>query len=556
MASIDDILAGVGGNTRADFSGLFSGPVDAYNAGRDTKAKNDLRDAFKDGVPTTPDGQPDFGAMAKVFFQKGAPEQGAAAANLDLQRQGIQQNREAGSFIATGQQPTQPTDASNFPPSSSRAAGTVVAPPLNRGGVAPQGSGPQGPQGGATLMKVLAAQGIPNDQLGAAASSIGRQMGVDPNAPLDLNDPQVRNVLAPAVAQMKRQGLGQVQSPQSGDNPQQPMPQPGQQPPGPQVAQAPPQQQPMAPQQAAPSPFDNAVAAGLIPPGIDPNRYVAGLKYRAAALPAGPAQKSAQDQVNAINKATELTTGQRDYAASQTNPKLDDYAAQKEAATASAKGVAESDVKEQDALISDGKMASKRLTTLNTISNIIGSDKNMTLGFGADTSLKVKLALEQMGVNVGDLSGPQAIQKLNAALASESTKSISPRPAQFEFKTFLGNNPGLSLDKAGNERVIGIFSQLAKRDVDIGRLARQNRDNWNNWDNVVENYDKKNPILDPVSKKPITTDSIVAPGPSKASSPASPVFSSPSDVHAAIAAGKLKSGDAFKTSDGRTKYVP
>ena len=108
----------------------------------------------------------------------------------------------------------------------------------------------------------------------------------------------------------------------------------------------------------------------------------------------------------------------------------------------------------------------------------------------------------------------------NAALASESAKAISARPAQFEFKTFLGNNPGLSLDKEGNQRVIGIFSQLAKRDVDLGRLARQNRDNWDNWDNVVQQYDKQNPIRDPGSGRVITTDSVVAPGPQQNKPPA------------------------------------
>src|SRR6185312_566666 len=113
------------------------------------------------------------------------------------------------------------------------------------------------------------------------------------------------------------------------------------------------------------------------------------------------------------------------------------------------------------------------------------------------------------GMDVGDLSGAQAIQKLNGQLASEAAKSVSPRPAQFEFKTFLNNNPGLSLDKAGNLRVLGIFSQLAKRDVDLGRLARQNRDNWQNWDNVVEKYDKQNPVRDPVTHTVLSTDSVI-----------------------------------------------
>jgi hypothetical protein len=67
-------------------------------------------------------------------------------------------------------------------------------------------------------MGILTAQGIPNDQLGAASASLARQLGVeDPNAPIDVNNPQVRNVLVPAIQQLKRMGVGQVvpQQPQT-----------------------------------------------------------------------------------------------------------------------------------------------------------------------------------------------------------------------------------------------------------------------------------------------------------------------------------------------------
>jgi hypothetical protein len=456
MADIDSIIAGSGGNTRADFSNLFSGGFDSFFKGRDEKAKNDLRDAFKDGVPLTPDGQPDFASMAKTLYQKGGFDQGTAAANLGLQQQNLQAGREGANFVATGN-PGGPQAQAPIvsPPSINRSGTATVAPPLNKGGTTPQG-GDQGVTPAAFLQK----QGIQpgyNMEVGLAAF---KRYGIDPDQTFNPNDPQIGARLAPVIQRLK--ASGQIQPPQPGDNPPQGQP----------VAQNIPQQAPQQAAPQAPSPFGNAVAAGLIPPGVDPNRYVAGLKYRAAALPKGPAQEVIQKQVDAIDKATELTATQRDFNAARANPKLDDYTAEREAATASAKGVAEANVKEQDGLIADGKAASRRLTTLNTIANIINSDKSMTLGFGADTSLKVKMALEQMGVNVGDLSGPQAIQKLNAALAAESTKAISPRPAQFEFKTFLGNNPGLSLDRAGNERVIGIYSQLAKRDVDLGRLAR------------------------------------------------------------------------------------
>jgi hypothetical protein len=55
-------------------------------------------------------------------------------------------------------------------------------------------------------------------------------------------------------------------------------------------------------------------------------------------------------------------------------------------------------------------------------------------------------------------------------------------------------------------------------------------------------------------------DTFIVPQPEQykkiGSSESFPRFNSPSDVKAAVSNGKLKSGDAFLTSDGRTKYVP
>jgi hypothetical protein len=507
MADIDQIIAG-GAKTNADFD--FGKINRAYWEGKDQAAKNDLREAFKGGVPTLPDGTPDFGSMAKTLFQKGGLSEGTAliGAAIGPAERAKLDSIDGGQIVS--------------PPSANRTATAVVAPPLNKGGEQKQGQG-LGDQ--PTVMKILAAQGIPNDQLGAASQSLARQLGVDPTAPLNLQDPQVRNVLAPAVAQIKQMNLGQVQPPQPGDNPQ--------------VMGAP-------PLQGSPA----QVAAQNDP-----------ILKRLTLLTASPDKATAaaaKVRLESYLKNQEATTEMKNAAASGQNlpayqEKQGELAAQQAGATERAKV----DVAEQQDYIKGGKTASDRLTTLNTISNIIGSDDKMKMGFGAETGLKVQMALKSLGVDVGDLSGPQAIQKLNAVLASESAKGVGARPTQFEFKTFLANNPGLSMDKAGNERVIGIYSQLAKREVDLGRLARQNQDNWSNWDNVVEKYDKSHPIKDPSSGKVITTDSIVAPGPKQGTQPAGArQFSSPSDVHAAIAAGQLKKGDTFTDPNGKTRMVP
>jgi len=519
MADIDQIIAGgAGASSRADFSGIAK-LADSYYKSRDEAAKNDLRDAFKGGVPTTPDGQPDFGAMAKVLFQKGGLNEGTAAANLGIAQQNQQFAQGQSSAIQQAESGGQPVS----PPSSNRTAGTVVAPPLNRGGVqsgqSPQGQS-AGPQGGATVMQVVAAQGIPNDQLGAVSASVARQLGVDPTAPIDLNDPQVRNVLVPAIAQIKKMGVGQVVPPGAQLGPQ-PIP--------PQVAQQGPSVQPASPQQPVPQSQIAQQAPGLASPATqavtstapvpEPSRVDKMIAFYSGIMsdPRSPKQnvELAKTRLDALQKNTDLTPDQKNYAQAVSQGykgTMQDFQTELESGKAGATEQAKADVKERQGIIDSGREAQLRLNTLNTVSNIINTDKDLTLGFGGDTALKVKKALQQIGIDVGDLSGAQTIEKLNAQLASEAAKSVSPRPAQFEFKTFLANNPGLSLDKAGNLRVLGIFSQLAKRDVDLARLARQNGgEGWQNWDNVVQSYDKQHPILDPTTKNVLSTDSVIAP---------------------------------------------
>lgn len=530
MADIDQILAGgAGASSRADFSGL-AGLLDSYYKGRDQSYQQEGRDLFKGGVPTTPDGQPDFAAMGKALFQHGDVGQGTALSNLDLQRQQLLQGQNDARFMATGRNPPPAAnDASSSPsivrPPSTASNGSApiaVAPALNNGGSV-NGGQPSAPQQPTTLMGYVAAAGIPNDQLGAVSASIGRQLGIDPQAQINPQDPQFRNVVVPAIQQYRRMGVGQVVQGGLPGQPAQPQQAPPQgQPQVQPVAQMTPQQAqqaPQAPPQAQPSPYANAVASGLIPPGVDPNMYVARLNYIAAASQNPAAQKAAKDRVDAITKASELTSEQRDYNAAHANPDLNEFTTQKEADKALATGIAASNVKEQDSIIADGRAGQKRLTTLNAIVGIVNADPNISLGFGADTGLKVRMALESLGVPkslIGDLSGPQAIQKLNAALAAESTKGITARPSQFEFKTFLANNPGLSLDRDGLLRVAGITAQLAKRDYDLGQKVNENRYDWGKWNGIVKQYDKDNPIKDPTTGRVITTDSVIAPGPSRA----------------------------------------
>lgn len=501
MADIAQLLANAA-DTKADFD--FGKLNKSYWEGRDQFAKNDLRDAFKDGVPMK-DGQVDVPAVMQTLFQKGdvAGGVGLIGASAGMQDRAL--------LAGLDKPQSQPEIVS--PPSSNRGASVPVAPPLARGGSAPasgtsQASSPQG--GSATLGQILTAQGIPNDQIGAASASLARQLGLeDPNAPINMQDPQIRNVLVPAIQQMKRAGIGQVV--QNGNMPPQPV----------QTAQAVPQQ-PQPPQQAQavpPQPMQQAATPAQVDAQNDP--ILKRLTFLAAS-PDKATAAAAKVRLESYLKNKEATTEMKNAGASgMTLPQYQEKQGELAAQQAGSSERAKADVKEQQEYIDQGRMAQTRLGTLNTISNIVSSDKNLNLGFGSETTLKVKMALEKAGIDFGDLSGSQLIQKLNGILASESSKSFSTRPTQFEFKTFLANNPGLALDEKGNVRMLGILAQNAKREADLGKLARQNRDNWDSWDSVVEKYDQEHPVRDPTTGKVLSNHSIIAPAPKAATTSAS-----------------------------------
>lgn len=544
MADIDQILAGgAGASSRADFSGLFSGPVDAYNAGRDTKAKTDLREAFKSGIPTLPDGSPDFGAMAKTLYQKGGIDQGNALIGAS-----IGPTERAKLNAVDG-----PQEATNYPPSASRPAGTVVdADPRVR--AAPQAAAqpqpaPQGgnPQGGATLFKVLAAQGIPNDQLEAAAGSIGRQMGVDPNAPLNLQDPQVRNVLAPAVAQLKRQGIGQVQPPQPGDNPPQGQPQVVAQggPPQPMPQPAP---QPQAPQAQPQAPQDDQVLKRLTLLAASPDKATA-----TAAQIRLKSYLAAKEPTNDIKNAT---------ASGQTLPAYQESQGELAAQQAGATEMAKTFVVKYNNIDEAGTRAIQEIPKLQIALKAMESP-DFYSGIGSNYNL----ALKRVAVALGGDPDKAAPQEIVGKVIADSVlnglgglKGLGPiRVAEMNLATKAAMSPDNSIQT--NKFLANVAIRIQQRAVEVSDMAS----NYNNgvldvgFDKKVREMDKHKPLFTPDEIQRfqrIIDGKEKQPTQPNATKGAAPQFSSPADVHAAIAAGKLQKGDSFVDGNGKTRFVP
>lgn len=528
MADIDSIIAGVGGNTRYDFS-TFGDPAKSFFDASKQRADFDQRRAFKDGVPTDANGQPDFGEMAKKLFQTGAMDQGVAASNLDLQRQNLKFGQGQSAGISAVEGGSSPQIVS--PPSSSRSASAVVAPPLNKGGVAPQS--PQQPQqGGATVMQILAAQGIPNNQLEAASASVARQLGVDPTAPIDIQNPQVRNVLVPAVQQLKRMGVGQV-----AQNPDAP------------------------PQAIQPAPVTDRVTTTSAPTA--PSRTDQLIAYYSGIMsdPRSPKQNVdlAKTRLEALQKSNELTPDQKNYAQYKLEGgqgTMQEFMAENEAKKTAATEEAKLGAAKYQSLVENGTKAQMEIPQLDLLQEQM-KDPNFFSGVGEKYNLLYKRLKSAVGIDPEAAVPQEYLRKATAANVLSSLGALKGlgqiRVAEINMAREAAASPENSVP--ANQLLVEISKRTHQRNADIAEMA--------------QGYKEKNGVLDPgfdkqvtayYKKNPLFTDAEVKDwhkiiGENKAPS-TQQTFASPADVHAAVAAGKLKKGDTFLDGSGKTRVVP
>jgi len=553
MADIDEIISGARGNTRYSFDAIGD-PVSAFRNAQKQADETNLRRAFRDGVPTDANGQPDFAAMAKTLFQKGGLNEGVAASNLGLQQRQLQygQNQSAGVKAVEGG-----ADPSSLvsPPSTNRGASVPVAPPLNRGGTqaAAQPQAQAAPQGGtATLGQILTAQNIPNDQLGAASASIARQLGLeDPNTPINTQDPQVRNVLVPAIQQLKRMNIGQVV--QNGNMPPQPV----------QTAQAVPQQS-QPPQQAAqPSPVTDRLTTAA---PAEPSRTDKLIAYYSGIMsdPMSPKQnvELAKTRLEALQKSAELTPDQKMYSQSVLQGykgTLQDWIADNEQRKTAATEEAKLGAQKYQSLVEAGTKAQVEIPQLEMLQEQM-NDSNFFSGAGEKYNLLYKRLKAAVGIDPEAAVPQEYLRKATAANVLSSLGALKGlgqiRVAEINMAREAAASPENSIP--ANKLLVEISKRTHERNAQIAEMA-QNYKEQNGvldagFDKQVTAYYKKNPLFTDAEIK----DWHRVIGEQKQTKQASSVlsFNSPADVHAAVAAGKLKSGDAFTDPTGKTRYVP
>jgi hypothetical protein len=290
---------------------------------------------------------------------------------------------------------------------------------------------------------------------------------------------------------------------------------PALQPPGPVPTGAPTFQRP-----GIAAPAANEPASAVIPRGWRGNEqgFIAALEDQASrydryataatiakqnAAPYTDKAKALRDQAKTIRdsmiKSREPTDTEKERATAGI-PDPAEYAAYMKTAEAvgTAKGKRISEIVE-----AGGKASYDKLRTINFMQQAVEhGGKDISFGPASEGWLKFKQAANNLFPGLfNGVPESEVLQKLNAALAAESTKSLSPRPSQLEFRTFVANNPGLLTSQAGTKILLNYLAQTTHQDINLSRHA-MNEKNWKNWSDVEDKFysDPKNAIIGPWAK--------------------------------------------------------
>jgi len=559
MADIDEIISGARGNTKYDFA-AFGDPVKSFFDANKQRAEFDQRRAFKDGVPTDENGQPDFAAISKTLFQKGDLGQGIAAANLDLQRQQLKAGQQASEGMRSleGGQPPQPSTIVS-PPSANRSATAVVAPPLNKGGVQSSGS-PQGDQPG-SIVGLVSAAGIPDELAGPVIQQVSALTKTDPNATLN-----------PAVAQRVQQVVQAAAQRMKSGQPQQGAPAPA-------PAAVPQAAPPQAAPQAAPAPPVNpqqnqgtfgappaTPTRGAVPTGNDPEiqKQIATYTY-IASNPNFPksVQEAALARLKALQEQGAPTGPMKEYDLYRRqggNLPFNDWLADNESKKTAATEEAKLGAQKYQSLVENGTKAQMEIPQLDLLKEQM-NDPNFFSGAGEKYNLLYKRLKAAVGIDPEAAVPQEYLRKATAANVLSSLGALKGlgqiRVAEINMAREAAASPENSVP--ANKLLVEISKRTHERNADIAEMAQNYKEKNGvldaGFDKAVTQYYKQHPLFTDAEIK--DWHKVIGEQKTANAAPAGQQrFSSPGDVKAAVAAGKLKSGDAFVDGNGTTRYVP
>jgi hypothetical protein len=131
--------------------------------------------------------------------------------------------------------------------------------------------------------------------------------------------------------------------------------------------------------------------------------------------------------------------------------------------------------------VEDAQTRARDLAAMQGAIDQIQRNGGTTGGLGQAEILDLKKSINAganaLGITTpfseNDISDKEFLQKFNRSMAGAQAKSaVGARVTNFEMSNYLKANPGLDLSVTGNQRLIGIQSQIEQRNIAVGNMIR------------------------------------------------------------------------------------
>lgn len=465
--------------------------------------------------------------------------------------------------------------------------------------------GAYGKRGLNTIQEVIARWAPQSDgnNVSAYAATVANALGISPTDPVNLADPDTRQKIAAAMFKVetgRTVPMGGQQTESLPAPPPIPVSSTGA-PPDP-VAEGQPGYRPWPPlaqaagarmtdagpgtgtmaatAQAAPVPSPSATGGapaadptlgGLVPKGWQPQQYLDALDARAA-MP-GISQNAretilarAKSIRDALSKKYELTPDIKEYQ----RAKSEGYAGtfeqwqirmkeagrsqlnidqRQESEYEKAMGKQFADLNKE--LIQSGQTARGKINTLDRMGQLL-KNPNVYTGTAANLVADLKKMAKSAGLDVEGLPDTEAVRSIANQFALElrnpSGGAGMPGAMSDKDREFLvASVPGLTQTREGNLQIIDYMKRIAQRSLDVERLrqsyVRDHKRLDEGFYRTLSDFSDKNPIFPEADKQ-------------GASPGAMQEFANPGAMMDALNKGLIKSGEQFRTTDGRVFVVP
>lgn len=172
--------------------------------------------------------------------------------------------------------------------------------------------------------------------------------------------------------------------------------------------------------------------------------------------------------------------------------------------------------------VEDAQARARDLAAMQGAVDAIQKNGGTTGGMGQAQALEIQktvnagaaaLGLEPP-INEKGIADKEFLTKFNRQIAGAQAKgAMGTRVTNFEMSNYLKANPGLEMSITGNQRLIGIQSQIEQRNVAVGNAIREatatavgagKRVNPAEVQKIIKDYDETHHVRDPVTGQDLT----------------------------------------------------